>query len=58
MSKAEILEALPRLEGEGAGVGAVCKEDEDSPVLGIDPEGGSGKSVVAETVRGQVNSSG
>ena len=45
-------------EGEGVGVGAICQEDEDAPVLRIDPERCSGESIVSETVRRQINSAG
>ena len=45
-------------EGQRVGVGAVCQEDEDALVFRIDPEGCAGESVVAETIRRQINAAG
>ena len=45
-------------EGERVGVGAVCQEDEDALVLGIDPERGAREAVVTEAVGRQISPAG
>ena len=45
-------------EGEGVGVGAVCQEDKDALVLGVDPERSAREAVVTEAVGRQINSAG